>query len=76
METISLLISSLLSCFVEKKYFHGSVGTYEIRELPQHNILGFFRGERSLKIHIEIKRELFMFYCWSFPSRTLPNIKS
>jgi hypothetical protein len=38
------------------------MGTYKIGELPQHNTLGFFCRERSLKIHIEIKRELFMFY--------------
>jgi len=30
----SLLISWLLSRFVEKKYFCGNVGTYEIGELP------------------------------------------
>jgi hypothetical protein len=29
----SLSISSLLSRFVGKKYFHGNVGTYEIGEL-------------------------------------------
>jgi hypothetical protein len=30
----SLFISLLLSCFVEKKYFLGNVGTYKIGELP------------------------------------------
>jgi hypothetical protein len=30
----SLLISWLLSRFVEKKYFYGNVGTYEIGDLP------------------------------------------
>jgi hypothetical protein len=49
----------LLSCFVEKKYFHGNMGTYNIGELLRHNALGFFCWGRSLKIHIEIKRELF-----------------
>jgi hypothetical protein len=39
------------------------VGTWEnikLGELPWHNALGFFWRGRSLKIHIEIKRELFM----------------
>jgi hypothetical protein len=35
------------------------VGTYIIGELPLHNALGFFCWRRSLKIHIEIKREFF-----------------
>jgi hypothetical protein len=48
----SPLISLLLSRFAGKKYFHGNMGTYEIGEL-------FFCWGRSLKIHIEIKRELF-----------------
>jgi hypothetical protein len=48
----SPLISSLLSRFAGKKYFHGNMGTYEIGEL-------FLCWGRSLKIHIEIKRELF-----------------
>jgi hypothetical protein len=30
----SLFVSWLLSHFVEKKYFCGNVGTYEIGELP------------------------------------------
>jgi hypothetical protein len=56
----SLFISSLLSHFVEKKYFHGNMQTYKIwGGLPQHNTLGFFCWGRSLKIHTEIKRELF-----------------
>jgi hypothetical protein len=39
----SLLISSFLSHFVEKKYFHRNMGTYKIGELPWHlNALGFF----------------------------------
>jgi hypothetical protein len=38
--------------FVEKKYFHWNMGTYQIGEL-----LGFFCWGRSLKIHIEIKRD-------------------
>jgi hypothetical protein len=33
---------------------HGNMG-----ELPQHNTLGLFCWGRSLKIHIETKRELF-----------------
>jgi hypothetical protein len=33
----SLFISSLLSHFVEKKYFHGNMGTYKIGELPRVN---------------------------------------
>jgi hypothetical protein len=39
------------------------VGTWEnikLGELPWHNGLGFFWRGRSLKIHIEIKRALFM----------------
>ncbi len=57
----SLLISLLLSQFVEKKYFHGNVGTYKIGEFPQHNTLKvLLLGEmRSLKIHIELEREAF-----------------
>jgi hypothetical protein len=55
------LFSLLLSCFLEKKYFHGNVGTYKIGELCQHNGLGFFCWGRSLKIHIEIERELFTY---------------
>jgi hypothetical protein len=51
----------LLSCFLEKKYFHGNVETYKIGELCQHNGLGFFCWGRSLKIHIEIERELFIY---------------
>jgi hypothetical protein len=58
----SLSISLLLSHFIEKKYFHGNMGTYKIGDPPPppHNALGFFYwGRRSLKItHIEIKREL------------------
>jgi hypothetical protein len=37
------------------------VGTCKIGELRQHNGLGFFCCWRSLKIHIEIERELFMY---------------
>jgi hypothetical protein len=33
----SLLIFSILSHFVEKKYFHGNLGTYKIGNVP-HNI--------------------------------------
>jgi len=39
------------------------MGTWEhikLGELPWHNGLGFFSWGRSLKIHIEIKRELFI----------------
>jgi hypothetical protein len=39
-----------------------SIGTWEhikLGELPRHNALRFFCWGRSLKIHIEIKRELF-----------------
>jgi hypothetical protein len=38
------------------------MGTWEhieLGELPQHNALGFFCWGRFLKIHTEIKRELF-----------------
>jgi hypothetical protein len=49
----------LLSGLVEKKYLDGNVGTYKIGELPCHNALGFFCWGRSLKMHREIKRELF-----------------
>jgi hypothetical protein len=38
----SLLISLLLSCFVENKYLHVNVETYKIGELPWHYTLGFF----------------------------------
>jgi hypothetical protein len=56
----SLSISSLLSHFVEKKYFHGNMGTYKIGELPRHNSLGLLWWGRSLKIHIKkLKWELF-----------------
>jgi len=30
----SLLIFSILSLFVEKKYFHGNLGTYKIGNVP------------------------------------------
>jgi hypothetical protein len=36
----SLLIFSLLSCFVKKKYFYGNMGTYKNADLPKHNPLG------------------------------------
>jgi hypothetical protein len=37
-----LFISSLLSHFVEKKYFHGNMGTYKIGGAPPgHKALGF-----------------------------------
>jgi hypothetical protein len=39
--------------------FHGNVGTYKIGEHPWHNALEFFCLGTSLKIHIEIKMELF-----------------
>ncbi len=32
----------------------------KLEELPQHNGLGFFWWGRSLKIHVETKREVFM----------------
>jgi hypothetical protein len=51
----------LLSCFLEKKYFHGNVGTDKIGKLCQHNGLGFFCWGRSLKIDIEVERELFTY---------------
>jgi hypothetical protein len=38
----SLLITSLLSYFIESKYFHGNMGTYKIGELSWQNALGFF----------------------------------
>jgi hypothetical protein len=52
----SVLISSLLSQFVEKKYFHGNMRTYTIGELPRVNALGLLCWGRSLKIHIKIKK--------------------
>jgi hypothetical protein len=55
------LIFSLLSCFAKEKYFHGNVGTDKNEELPLHNPLGFFCCERFLKIHMKIKRALFMY---------------
>jgi hypothetical protein len=57
----------LLSHFLEEKKFYRNVGTYKIRELPWHNALGFFHQGRSLKIHIEIKRELFIMTLGFFP---------
>jgi hypothetical protein len=30
-----LLVSSLLSKFIENKYFHGNVGTYKIEGAPK-----------------------------------------
>jgi hypothetical protein len=30
----SLFISSLLSCFIERKYFNGNMGTYKIGGAP------------------------------------------
>ncbi len=56
----SLFISLLLSNFIKKNknpWEHIKLG-----ELPWHNALGFFCWGRSLKIHIEIKSELFMFF--------------
>jgi hypothetical protein len=45
--------------FIEKKYFHGNMGTYKIGELPPHNALGFFYWRRrSVKITHRNKREL------------------
>jgi len=61
----SIFTSSLLYYFIEKKYFHGNVGTYKIGELPGHNALRFFCWGRSLKIHIEIKRELFTYIIYT-----------
>ncbi len=62
MQTNLLLISLLHSSFIEKKYFHGNMGTYKIGgSSPCITPLGsFFSWGRSLKIQIEIKRELFM----------------
>jgi hypothetical protein len=48
-----------INFLVEKKCFHG---TWEIGGAPQNNTLRFFSWERSLKIHIEIKKALFMFF--------------
>jgi hypothetical protein len=55
------LIFSLLSCFAKEIYFHGNVGTDKNGGLPLHNPIGFFCWGRSLKIHIKIKSELFMY---------------
>jgi hypothetical protein len=41
-------------------HFHGNMGTCKIGGVPQHNTLGFLCWGRSLKIHIEMKRELFL----------------
>ncbi len=57
----SLFISSFLSRFVGKKYFHGNVGTYKIGGDPHNNGLGFYWW-RSLKILIEIEKELFTYW--------------
>jgi hypothetical protein len=45
--------------FIEEGNFHRNVGTYKIGGAPPHNALGLFFWTRSLKIHKEIKRELF-----------------
>jgi hypothetical protein len=52
----SLFISSDFFPLHKKEIFPWEHGN---RELPQHNALGFLCWERSLKIHIETKRELF-----------------
>jgi hypothetical protein len=55
---LSPFVSCLLSHMVEKKYFHGNMRTYKIvGRSPTY--LAFFYWGRSLKIHTEIKRELF-----------------
>jgi hypothetical protein len=56
----SLSISKLLSHFIDKGNFHRNVGTYKIGGASSKNALGLFFWGRSLKIHREIKRELFM----------------
>jgi hypothetical protein len=56
----SPFIYSLLSCLVKKKCFHGNVGTYENwGSSLSITAWGSSVGGRSLKIHIEIKREVF-----------------
>jgi hypothetical protein len=40
----------------------------KLGEFPRHNTLGFFCWGRSLKIHIEIKRELFAYIEGNIPS--------
>jgi hypothetical protein len=58
------------SIFVEKKYFHGNMGTYKIGELPQHSAIRFFCYRKSLKIHIENEKgvvyvaSFFLFLFW------------
>jgi hypothetical protein len=47
--------------FCKGKKLNGNMEEYNIGELPRHRALGFFCWETSLKIHIEIKRELFTF---------------
>jgi hypothetical protein len=43
-----LLISLILSCFAEHKYFNGNMGTYKVKGAPPHNALEFFaRGDPS-----------------------------
>jgi len=56
---ISLFISSRLACFIEKKYSMATWEHIKLGELPEHNALVLFYLGGSLKIHIEIKRELF-----------------
>jgi hypothetical protein len=56
------LFPQLLSCFVEKKYFHGKMGTCKIGADPHiTGALRFFCSRRnpSKYEYIEIKRELF-----------------
>jgi len=72
-ETTLFFISSLLSCFIETKYFHGNVGTYKIGELTTPPPLRFFGLGRSLEIHLEIKRKLFP---WLYMNPQAPNIST
>jgi hypothetical protein len=49
--------------FVSFVKINNSIRTWEhikLGEFPWHNTLGFFYWRRSLKTHIEVKRELFM----------------
>jgi len=48
-----------LASFLFRNIFHGNMEHIKLGELPQHYALRFFCWGRSLKRHIEIKRELF-----------------
>jgi hypothetical protein len=48
--------------FIIKRYFHGKGELIKLGELPSINAIGFFCWGRSLTVHIEIKRALFLYF--------------